>query len=902
MENEARRGRGFFGHFGRVIGTILLVFAIGAILFACIFTAYLRNYLMPQVSFSLDSFRLNQTSVIYYENKATGQFEPLQNLYGDENRIWASYNEIPDNLVYATVAVEDRRFFEHHGVDWIRTMRAGASLFMGGSGSFGGASTLTQQLVKNLTTDDEVTVRRKLVEIFRALEMERQYSKDEILEWYLNTIYLGEQSYGVRTASYTYFAKDVSELDLAECASLIAITNNPSLYDPYISENTRTNNKNRQVYILGKMLDQGYIDEYQYQTAVGEELVYEYAEGDNSYSDDSEYYSYFVDTVIRDVVQTLSGATGYDADVVNRMIMNGGYQIYSTIDVDAQAAAEAVYEDLENLPQTTGTYQRMESAIAVIDNDSGDLIAIVGGVGPKDGSLTWNRATQSLLAPASTIKPLAVYGPALDVGLITPATVIDDVPVSFGASLWPSNEDETYHGLTTVLDAMKRSTNTIPVKILESLGVDYSYDYVTRRLGLSSLVDDYELNGTMYSDKTTWSLGLGGTVQGVSVRELANAYAAIADNGTFRNARSFTKVFDSDGNLVLDNTQSSRDVLGKKAAYYLTYMMEEVVKSGSGTEAAIPGMAVAGKTGTSSDDKDRWFAGYTPNHTAVVWCGYDDPQEIVMADSSIDNPACVLWQRVMSRISQGEAVTGFTRPPEFIDVEVCADSGKQTTQWCQQDLRGDRTITVRLHSDDLPTDFCPIHVETELCHTNGTYHLVNDDCAGEGDIETFGMLDVSAIRQLNSFDDEDRTFPVAGVVITDQQYFVGTPVKRAGYITARCDTLDPVNALCPYHSEEARVRPSPSPSPSPTPTATPAPTQAREETVNTPTPTQAPVYEEPTAAPNTPEPTEERQPEPEEPGEPEEPEPVTDDMLERFNGFRQMLEPYLDPIREWIMG
>ena len=741
-ETEKRRSpaRRFFGHFGRVLGTILLIFMIGMVLFACIFTAYLRNYLMPQVSFSLDSFRLNQTSVIYYQDRQTGQYVTLQNLYGEENRIWASYNEIPDNLVYATVAVEDRRFFEHNGVDWLRTMRAGASLFMGGDGSFGGASTLTQQLVKNLTSDNEVTVRRKLVEIFRALAMERQYSKDEILEWYLNTIYLGEQAYGVRTASYTYFAKDVSELDLAQCASLIAITNNPSLYDPYISENTRQNNKDRQKYILGKMLEQEYIGQQEYNAAVAEELVFEYAEGDNSYSDDSDYYSYFVDTVIRDVVQELVEATGYDADVVNRMILGGGYQIYSTIDVEAQAAAEEIYQDLGNIPETDSTYQQMQSAIAIIDNDSGDLVAIVGGVGEKSGSLNWNRATMSLLSPGSIIKPIAVYGPALNLGLINPATVYDDTPLTFGSSPWPVNEDRVYHGRINILDAMKRSTNTVATKVLDDLTLDYAYSYAVNQMGLSTLVEDYELGGVTYTDKSYVSLALGGMVQGVSVRELTAAYAAMENGGTYREARTFTRVLDSEGNLVLDNTQSSREVLTEKAAWYLTYMMQETVESGTGTEAKIPGVAVAGKTGTTSEDRDRWFAGYTPRHTAVVWCGYDQPQEIVLTDKTIDNPAAVLWQKVLSDLDADAAGTGFSRPSNIIEVSLCQDGGMLPTGWCQRDLRGDRTVTIQLAAEDIPTDYCDLHVEAALCHTDGTYHLANDECYEDGEVERYGLL------------------------------------------------------------------------------------------------------------------------------------------------------------------
>lgn len=796
MENRKRNGfaRRFFSHFGKAVGTILLVFVISLVIFACIFTAYLRNYLMPQVSFSLDSFKLNQTSVIYYENKETGEYETLQNLYGNENRIWASYNEIPDDLVFATVAIEDKRFFEHSGVDWLRTMKAGMNLFMGSRSTFG-ASTLTQQLVKNLTNDDEITVRRKLVEIFRALEMEEQYNKDEILEWYLNTIYLGEQAYGVRTASYTYFGKDVSQLDLAQCASLIAITNNPSLYDPYISERCRERNKARQETILFEMLDQEYISEAEYQAAVGEQLVFEYASSDADYEDDSSYYSYFVDQVIRDVVRDLADATGYDTAVINKMILGGGYQIFSTIDVGVQSAAEEVYENLENIPEADSTYQQMQSAIVVIDNETGDISAIVGGVGEKPGSLTLSRATQSLLSPGSTIKPITVYGPALNLGLITPATVYDDTPFTFGSTPWPKNEDDTYHGLVNILEAMKRSTNTVAVKVLDDLTLDYAYDYAVSEMGLDTLVEDYELNGMEYTDKSYWSLALGGMVRGVTVRDLTAAYAAVENSGTYREARTYTKVLDSEGNLVLDNTQGSRTVLDEKAAYYLTYMMEETVKDGTGVEAQIEGMSVAGKTGTTSDDKDRWFAGYTPNHTAVVWCGFDEPQEIVLMDENIDNPAAVLWNKVISKVSEGKEDPGFKKPTDIIEVEVCRDSGLLPTGWCEKDLRGDRTVTVQLAAADVPTEYCNMHIEEEMCFTDGTYHVAGKNCSREGNVAKYGMLNYA------------RQFPIAGVVVMDQQYCIGYLGRKPGYSEARCGgTLDPANKECPYHSSGTNSR------------------------------------------------------------------------------------------------
>lgn len=779
----------FFRRFGKVLGTIILVGAISLVIFACIFTAYLRNYLMPQVSFSLDSFRLNQTSVIYYQDKSTGEYQALQNLYGEENRIWASYKDIPTNLVYATVAIEDKRFFQHSGVDWLRSMKASANLFLGGSSTYG-ASTVTQQLVKNLTNDNEVTVRRKLVEIFRALEMEKQYSKEDIMEWYLNTIYLGEQSYGVRTAAYTYFGKDVSELDLAECASLIAITNNPSIFDPYISEKTKAKNKERQTDILYEMWQQGYITENEYQNAKNEELQFQYADSSSETGDNSDYYSYFVDQVIRDVVNDLASATGYDTEVINRMILGGGYQIYSTIDVDVQNAAEEVYEDLDNIPKTDSTYQQLQSGIVIIDNETGDIAAIVGGVGQKEGSLTLSRATQSLLSPGSTIKPLAVYAPALEMGLITPATVYDDTPFTFGSSPWPKNEDDTYHGLTNILTAMKRSTNTVAVKVLDDVGLDYAYHYAVNDMHLDTLVDEYELNGVNYTDKSYWSLALGGMVRGVTIRDLTAAYASIENKGTYREARTYTKVLDSDGNVVLDNTQSSNENMSEKTAYYLTYMMEETVKDGTGQEAQVPGIDTAGKTGTTSDDKDRWFAGYTGYYTGVVWCGYDQPQEVVLEDDSIENPASVLFNKVMTKVHEGKQNKAFEKPTSVIDVEVCQDSGNLVNDWCTKDIRGDRTVTIQLDGSDVPTSYCSTHVEADICTAGDTLHVANDSCKSRGTVTQYGLLNLS------------RQFPIAGIVVADQQYCVGTLVKRSGYSEARCDTMDPVNAVCTIHGTQ----------------------------------------------------------------------------------------------------
>ncbi len=315
-------GKGLIVFF-KIFGTLTLVGMLTMLIFGCIFAKYVNEDLSQQVDFTIEGFSLDQTSTIYYTDPTTGNYVELQQLYGEENRVWASYSDIPEELVYACVAIEDKRFFEHQGVDWLTTAQAGVNMFLGSRSTFGG-STITQQLIKNLTDEDEVTVRRKLIEIFRALEFEKNYKKDQILEWYLNTIYLGEGCYGVQSASRVYFGKNVSELTLAECASLISITNNPSIYDPYISEE---NNRSRQVTVLGAMLEQGIISQAEYSAAISQEMVFVNNSSDDDDSDSSGYYSYFVDEVIRDVVADLQELTGFSETVVYQMVRSGGYQI-----------------------------------------------------------------------------------------------------------------------------------------------------------------------------------------------------------------------------------------------------------------------------------------------------------------------------------------------------------------------------------------------------------------------------------------------------------------------------------------------------------------------------------------------------------------------------------------------
>ncbi len=764
---------------GKIIGTIALVCFLSALIFACIFAVYVKSFLKPQLDFDYDSFALNQTSVIYYQDRNTGENKVLQTLYGSENRIWTEYEELPEDLIFATVAIEDKRFFQHNGVDWYRTSGAFVNMFIGMRDTFGG-STITQQLIKNTTGREEATVRRKLVEMFQALEFEQEYTKSDILEMYLNTIYFGERSYGVYTASRTYFGKDISDLSLAECASLISITNNPSIYDPYINPEK---NRERQLNVLYAMLDQGYISQEEYDEAVAEELVFRRSSGDEESG--GTIYSYFVDQVIRDVVSDMMDATGYSYNVVNQMVNSGGYSIYATVDVDIQRAIEEVFYNEESLPEAVGTYQELEAGMVVIDNESGDIVAMCGGLGEKEGSLTLNRATQSLRSPGSCIKPLSVFAPALDLGIITPSTVYDDTPLTFNGDPWPKNYDRTYRGLMTVNDAMAYSTNTVAAKIVTELTPEYSFNYLTSGFGFDLVAAKEVSNGTL-SDINVAPMALGGLTNGVTVKKMAESYEAIANKGIYRESRTYTKVLDAHGEVVLDNTAASNTAMKEKTTYYLTDMMENVVEYGTGGDAALPNMPVAGKTGTTSNDYDRWFCGFTPYYCAAVWVGYDSQEEIILSDTSV-NPAATLWRLVMEQAHEDLPYKDFYQPSSMVEVTYCLDSGLRSTELCGRDVRGSRQSTVMLDIEDVPEEYCDRHVRVDICAESGQVHT--EFCVAK----TAASL-VNYLRQ----------FPTSGIVVLDEQYMIGDSYEEieTGNYPAADGVENPVSEECELHKPE----------------------------------------------------------------------------------------------------
>ncbi len=760
-EKPRRRHRsGRARRIGRVIGTLLLIGVTTCTILACFAAIYIKTIILPKAGLDLRDVSLNLSTTMYYTDPDTGERTEMQTLHGDENRVWVSYGDIPKDLLNATVAIEDKRFFTHKGVDWLRTAKSVICMFTGQD--IQGGSTLTQQLIKNLTKQDEVTVKRKVTEIFRALEFDKKYSKEETLEWYLNYIFLGENCSGVYTASYAYFGKNVKDLDLAECASLISITNNPTIYDPY---RDRAANKARQELVLSQMCEQGYITKEQRDAAIAEELNFVRGEDE---SRPVTIYSWYEDQVIDDVIHDLVDQLGISSEAAADLVYSGGLEIDTCLNPKVQAAVDAVYENRENLNYTSSAGQPLQSGITIVDNSTGNVVALSGGIGPKTESRGWNRATDSLRPPGSSIKPLSVYGPAFEMGLITPATVVDDMPYQMeGGDPWPVNSYGEYRGLMTVFEAVEDSANTAAVRVLgDYLSPEVSFDFLQERFGINSLVDSVKIGGKNYTDKGLAQLGLGGLTKGVSTYEMAAAYATFARGGIYTSPRTYTKVTDSQGKVLLDNTAQSKVAIKETTAWYINYLLKNVVAAGTGTNANFSGMEIAGKTGTTSSRKDLWFVGYTPYYTAAVWTGYDQQERL---GTSLSNPSTGLWRKVMSSIHKGLEYRDFERPSgsEIVSASYCMDSGMLPTEYCKNDPRGSRVTTGQFIKGDEPTQYCTVHVPVEVCLDDP---ILKADGTGTGMYRLKGEFCPEESLRVVSVLDYVRNLVDPGIAVKDQIY------------------------------------------------------------------------------------------------------------------------------------
>ena len=735
-EIQARRRKAGF-----IIGTVLAVLVLTMIFFSILFAMYINRTMKNKVEVNLNVYDLSQATEMYAKEKGSDEWKMYQTLYDGENRILLTADQIPENLRKAAVAIEDKRFYKHKGVDWKGTARAVLSTITG-SGVQGG-STITQQLIKNITGNDETTVKRKVTEIYRALQLEKQYDKDVILDTYLNTVYFGESCYGAQTASRMYFGKDAQDLSVAECASLIAITNNPSRYDPLISDWTLENNRSRQLLVLENMYKQGMIKEKEdYEAACNEEVVF--TNGYNCLGQQVEGYvaptveeetgekvtkannSYFIDQVIEDVARKFveiydlqDSKPDSEGKVISAyeravgMVYSGGYKIYTTQNLAYQKIAEEEFETTEYQQQTDSYDQPLQIAMTVMDPYTGDVVAMVGGTGVKTADRAWNWATE-VRPCGSAAKPVSTYAPALDNGTITAAAIIDDYPIDLNGSAWPRNVTRVYSGLTSMREAVVQSLNTCAVRTNLMYGTYNSYKFMTEKLGFTTLTDT--------DSQQVGNMALGGFENGVTTLEMAAAYSAFVNDGIYTTPRTYSRVEDSKGNVIIDNNTESHVAMKKTTAYLMRSILQDVVRRGSGGGAYFSGMSIGGKTGTTDDARDRYFAGFTPYYCAAAWSGYKS-NEVVYSDT---NPCSAMFKRVMSRIHEGLEDPGFHSCDGLVNVTVCADSGLLATEACAADFRGSRVKTVQVAADTAPTQSCTMHKMVSYCKDGK--HIATASC------------------------------------------------------------------------------------------------------------------------------------------------------------------------------
>ena len=667
------------------------------------------------------------------------------------NREVITTKQIPEVLAHAIVAIEDERFYQHSGFDFIRIGGSIVKLIQNRGDIAQGGSTITQQVYKNITGRFEQTFERKIQEVYNAVLLEMKYDKKQIITMYANLVNMGNGCYGYQSASKMYFGKTLDEINLSEAAILAAITNSPGTYDPYGNEEKIRKLMFRREDVLDKMLELGYIDQREYDEALAYEIVF--AEKVEYVS--SSITSYFLDYVITEAIDILSTQNSISELQAERIIYNNGLHIYTTLVPHVQDSLDTIFTDDSYFAQyrEDGSIinidairygEKPQGAMVIIDQYTGGIAGLYGGNGEKTGSRTYNRATGMQRQPGSTFKPLAVYGPALDLKLITASTIIDDAPAYLDPKnpdlIYPTNYDSTdYQGLTTIRNAIKASVNVVAAKVWSYyLGRDNSVEYL-EAVGIHR-------SEFIYDDSTV-STAIGGLAVGVSPLEMASAFSTFANKGIHMDSHSITKITNNSKETIFRWQNTYTVAYSEQSAAILTNMLEEVVKPTT-TTYWINGtaygavniqngqIAVAGKTGTTSDYLDKWFCGYTPYYTASVWYGYDNKSAPVSLVSDEYGRALKLWNSVMNLVHENLEPKQFIMPSAgIVTREVCIYSGKLASELCTKDPRGTKTVITEYFIEGTePTEQCDTHQEVVVCaYPNnkdeyGRFYLASDDC------------------------------------------------------------------------------------------------------------------------------------------------------------------------------
>ena len=769
-------GKAILRFFGWVLSIIMTLCLIGVITGVIVGGAFLL-YAKDNIDTSVDDFAdlikdKDLTTRVGYLD-ADGKYVdlPSESLSAGEKRSWVKYSDFNEYIADAFVVIEDKRFEQHKGVDWLSTIKVTIQYFTGQG--MRGASTITQQVIKNVTENDDVTIQRKAQEILKALNLEKKYDKTEILEMYLNSIYLSQGCYGVGAAAYTYFGKEVKDLTLIESAALACITQYPYYYDPIINPQHNAEKRN---LVLKYMYDQGKITQDEFLSAYEKELVLKVS-GDDDEGTSASVHSWYTDAAQQEAVRLLRDKFGYSARIAEKALLTGGYTIVTALDPDIQAIVEDYYENAEWEKHDNSPIQPNSSCV-IIDHSNGNVVALVGSRGRKTINLGLNYATQTRRPSGSSIKPISVYGPGIEANAVTWGTVLDDVPINFGTETidpdtgekvysnkhgYPKNAPDRYLGLTTVHEGVRNSINTISWRSLERLGLDNSFDFLTNKLHLTTLIESQTMsNGLTFTDKAYAPLAMGEFTWGVVVKEMVAAYQIFANEGIFNDERIVLKILDNDGNVIVDNEKKSEVVISAQTATITTKLLQDVVATGTAYKITLKkNVDCAGKTGTSESNNDKWFIGYTPYYVCGVWFGYSMPRSLNKFNSVSSAPV-LAWDAIMTKVMQkyvdaakngGEPLKKFVDAPGLVQVEYCIDSGKLPTDACRNDLRkitepkkGNRIEKGWFKAGTEPTEYCDCHVMVEYDKVKKAVAM--NGCPSENTIKV-GMLNHLRVLPFN---------------------------------------------------------------------------------------------------------------------------------------------------------
>lgn len=678
-----------FSFVWKTVVSLILIFVITMSIVTTALTVYVMNFFNAESGIDLSNMALSYTTFIYAKDKA-GKDVEVGKLTNGENRVWVDLETIPNVVKNAFIYTEDERFRQHEGVDWKRTFGAFANLFFNFWSTQQGGSTITQQLVKNITKEDAVEVQRKVTEIFSAMNLEKKYSKDQILEAYLNIIHMGYNTGGVQAAAKLYFDKDVKDLNALEASTLAALTKNPVKNDPI---KYPSNNKKRRNFTLSKMYEYGAISKAEYDKYFNQDVTLKVNKTDAEKKKEVKVQNFFVETVISEVINDLVAQKGYTRGHAEQLIKGGGYKIYCTMDMDMQKKLEDKYKD----PLTFFDREQKnpyQSAFVVYDYN-GNMKAVVGQRGEKTTAMGLNRATQSIRSPGSTIKPLASYSLAMELNMITYSSLVLDKPIpnySKGKE-GPNNYNKgKFLGEITAVQALQRSQNTVPVRLIQKLTPKRSFDFLKDKLGITTLVNNKKIklaDGTiLYKDDMNLAgLGIGALTYGFKLNELTSAYQIFVNKGVYNGNRSYTTVVDSKGETIINKNPLGIKAISEDTAASMNKMLQQVVEgpNGTGKEAKLKNMTVVGKTGTSDEQKDLLFIGCTPYYVGGVWLGYDTPK--MLAKGTYYSPAKV-YNNVMSYLLDGYEKKDFDLGNKLVEKYYCSSTGLLAKDTCPSKQKG----------------------------------------------------------------------------------------------------------------------------------------------------------------------------------------------------------------------